>query len=287
MKKVVLFGSTGNLGKEIAKVLIKEGYDVTLVVRSKEKASTIKNISDKIIIANPCEKSNLSNCFIDQEIVISAFGKSVSPNDKSTSSFYEVDFLGNKNILEEAKKVGIKKFVYVSAFHSEKYQHLNYFKVHHEFSDLLIQSGINYSIIKPPAIFSAFVDMLELAKKGQLITIGDGNKKTNPIYEGDLATIIVHSILQKNLVLEAGGKHIYTRKELNEIIQKAINPTKKIRHVPFFLFSIALPLIKLFNKNTYDKFSFFIEVMKHETIAPQLGELDFKTYIENRINNKN
>ena len=256
MKKVVLFGSTGNLGKEIAKVLIKEGYDVTLVVRSKEKASTIKNISDKIIIANPCEKSNLSNCFIDQEIVISAFGKSVSPNDKSTSSFYEVDFLGNKNILEEAKKVGIKKFVYVSAFHSEKYQHLNYFKVHHEFSDLLIQSGINYSIIKPPAIFSAFVDMLELAKKGQLITIGDGNKKTNPIYEGDLATIIVHSILQKNLVLEAGGKHIYTRKELNEIIQKAINPTKKIRHVPFFLFSIALPLIKLFNKNTYDKFSF-------------------------------
>lgn len=104
MKKVVLFGSTGNLGKEIAKVLIKEGYDVTLVVRSKEKASTIKNISDKIIIANPCEKSNLSNCFIDQEIVISAFGKSVSPNDKSTSSFYEVDFLGNKNILEEAKK---------------------------------------------------------------------------------------------------------------------------------------------------------------------------------------
>ena len=37
MKKVVLFGSTGNLGKEIAKVLIKEGYDVKLVVRSKEK----------------------------------------------------------------------------------------------------------------------------------------------------------------------------------------------------------------------------------------------------------
>ena len=37
MKKVILFGSTGNLGKEIAKELVKQGYDLTIVVRNEVK----------------------------------------------------------------------------------------------------------------------------------------------------------------------------------------------------------------------------------------------------------
>lgn len=280
--KILLFGATGNLGKEIAKEIVKQGFDLTVVVRNEAKAKSLSNITPKFIIADACNKSTLENIFDNQEIVISALGKSVSPNDKSKPTFKDVDYKANENILDFAKKADIKKFIYISAFHSEKYLHLEYFKAHHDFSELLKKSGIDYSIIKPPAIFSAYIDMIEMARKGQLINIGLGNKKTNPIYEGDLAKITVDSIKQHNLIIEAGGQTIYTRKQLNEIVQLTINPSKSIKNVPLAVFKFLLPILKIFNKNTYDKFAFFIEVLQHETIAPQLGKMTFEEYIKMR-----
>lgn len=281
MKKVILFGSTGNLGKEIAKQLVQQGYELTVAVRNESKAKSLLNT--KYIIADVCKKETLVNILENQDIVISALGKSVSPNDKSKPTFRDVDLIANSNILNEAKRSGIKKFVYVSAFQSEKYLQLEYFNVHHEFSELLKSSGIDYSIIKPPAIFCAFIDMIEMSKKGQLVNIGKGDKKTNPIYEGDLAKIVIDSISQRNSTVEAGGKNIYTRKQLNQIIQNTVDKNKKVRTVPIGLLKTTLPLIKLFNKNTYDKFAFFVEVMQHDTIAPQLGEMTFEKYIELKV----
>ncbi len=140
--------------------------------------------------------------------------------------------------------------------------------------------GIDYSIVKPPAIFSAFIDMIEMAKKGQLVNIGQGDKKTNPIYEGDLAKITVDTINKQNSISEVGGKTIYTRKQLNEIVQNEINNHKKLKTIPLGLFKISLPIIKIFSKNTFDKFAFFIEVMQHDTIAPQLGIMTFEDYVK-------
>ncbi|MDZ4665262.1 MAG: SDR family oxidoreductase [Bacteroidota bacterium] len=280
--KILLFGATGNVGMAIAKELKQRGFSTTAIIRNTSKQQDLVLLTENIIIADVTKPPDLANICIGYDIVISAIGKSVSPNDKSKPSFHDIDYISNMNILSEAIKSSVKKFIYISALHSEKYLHLEYFKTHHEFSQKLISSNINYSIIKPPAIFSAFLDMIEMAKKGQLITIGLGDKKTNPIYEGDLAKIVVDSINKPNSIIEAGGKTIYTRKELNEIVQNKIDKTKKIRPIPIGLFKIMLLIIKLVNKNTFDKFSFFIEVMQHDTIAPQMGDMTFDDYIDEK-----
>jgi uncharacterized protein YbjT (DUF2867 family) len=287
LKKVILFGATGKLGKQIAKELISKGYELTVVVRNSPKAKEIFAVNTKQVIADVCNKATLKDVCQNQEIVVSALGKSVSPYDKSRPGFEDVDFAGNMNILHEAIQSGVHKFVYVSAFHAEKYLHLTYFNVHHRFSEELKKSGIDYSIIKPPAIFSAFIDMMDMARKGQLLTIGKGDKKTNPIFEGDLAKICVRSIAEKNKTVEAGGRYIYTRKELNLIIQQETDKSKQVRQIPLGLFKAGLPLLKVFNKNLYDKFAFFTAVIQHDTIAPQVGELSFEEYIKSNMLNYN
>jgi len=280
--KILLFGATGNLGQAIANELKQKGFEITAVVRNKIKAQKLESITRKVILADVTIPSDLVKICNGFDIVISCLGKSVSPNDKSKPTFNDIDYIANSNILNEAKKSNVKKFIYISAFHSEKYLNLEYFKVHHEFSEKLSLSGIDYSIIKPPAIFSAFIDMIEMAKKGQLINIGLGDKKTNPIYEGDLAKIAVDSINKPNSTIEAGGKTIYTRRQLNEIVQLTINPSKLIKNVPLVVFKCLLPILKIFNKNTFDKFAFFIEVMQHDTVAPQIGVMTFEEYVKMR-----
>ncbi|MCE3278161.1 MAG: NAD-dependent epimerase/dehydratase [Bacteroidetes bacterium] len=285
MTKVLLFGGTGNLGKEIARETKRQGYDLTVVVRNKQKGEDLSSITSGFIIADITDAEAIKDVCKGFDIVISCLGKSVSPNDKSKPTFYDIDLVANSNILNDAKKHGVKKFVYVSAFQSEKYLHLEYFKVHHDFSEKLKYSGIDYSIIKPPAIMSAFIDMIGMAAKGQLMNIGLGDKKTNPIYEGDLAKICVSSIKERNVSIEAGGKYIYTRKKLNEIIQAEVDSNKKVRNIPAGLIRFSLPIMKVFNKNMYDKFSFFNEVMQHDTIAPQIGEMKFEDYIKMKVKN--
>src|SRR5690606_24073956 len=129
---------------------------------------------DRRTVADTSRPEGLDGLFTADSVVISAVGKSVSPFDRSKPGFQDVDFRVNMNILEAAKKAGIRKFVYVSAFHAEKYPKLAYFRAHQQFSEKLMASGIDYAIIKPPALFSAFIELIDLAKSGMLVNLGQG-----------------------------------------------------------------------------------------------------------------
>lgn len=151
MAKVKVLGATGNLGKEIARIATEHGYSLRMVVRNKQKAAVLSHLPATAVVADVTKPGSLKGICEGYDVVISSLGKSVSPNDHSKAGFYGIDFTANTSILEEAVKSGVQKFVYVSAFHAEKYLHLAYRKAHHDFSEKLKQSGINYSIIKPPA----------------------------------------------------------------------------------------------------------------------------------------
>ena len=279
MQSVLLFGSTGNVGKEIAREALRKGYELTAVVRNSQRAKSISDITTKIIIADVTRPQELTGMCRGFDVVVSALGKSVSPNDKSKASFNDIDFEANLSILREAMASGVRKFVYVSAFHSERYTNLEYFRVHHAFSEKLKQSGLDYSIIKPPSVFSAYIDVVDMARKGRLANLGKGDKRTNPIYEGDLAGVCINSINSPMSEIEAGGKEILTRKQINEIIQHHVDPSKKIPTIPTWLVRAMLPLLRITSRNLFDKFDFFVEVMQHDVIAPQVGQLTLKEYI--------
>lgn len=285
MMKILLFGATGQLGKEIAREIKSRGHHLTIVARSVEKALSLSGYTDQVIIADVTDPLTIENATKGFDVVISALGKSVSPFERSKPSFRDIDLKGNLLVLNDAIKQGVKKFVYISAFHAEKYDQLEYFKVHHEFSEKLIGSGLDYSIIRPTALFSAFLDMISLARKGRLVSIGSGEKKTNPIYEGDLARICVDAVSFSNVSIDAGGKHVYTRKELLEIVQKIIDPGRKIRQVPVGVMKFMLPLIRLADRNSYDKMSFFLAVMEEDVLAPPVGEMRFEEYVLARKDN--
>lgn len=283
MKRVLLFGATGHLGKKIAAELKSAGYQVTAVVRNEKKEKEMAGLAHHCIVADVLKKSTLPGICQGYSVVISALGKSVSINDHSKPSFHDVDLQANSYILQEAVNSGVGKFVYVSAFHAERLQHLEYFRAHHLFSEKLKASGIDYSIIKPPALFSAFLDLVPIARKGLVATLGRGDKFTNPVYEGDLARICVEAIHQPQAEIEAGGCEVLSRHEINEIIQQMVAPQKSVRRVPMAFIKLLLPLIRIFSRNFYDKLAFFVAVMQQDVIAPRVGETTLAAYLKQQL----
>jgi hypothetical protein len=83
----------------------------------------------------------------------------------------------------------------------------------------------------------------------------------------------------QNSILEVGGKEIYSRKQLNEIIRDEVRPGRKLRSIPLGLVRASLPLIRMLDKNSFDKLAFFVRVMEQNTIAPLYGEMSFEEYV--------
>ncbi len=118
-----------------------------------------------------------------------------------------------------------------------------------------------------------------MAKKGQVLTVGNRYKKTNPIHQQDLAKVCVDNILNGKNHLEAGGPKIYTRNEIAEMACNAIGNAKNV-NIPEWLTDLGLPLVKVWDKNFYDKLAFFKEILTEDAIAPNYGSHVLEDYFQ-------
>lgn len=274
----MLFGATGHVGRAIAHELHARGYQLSAVVRNAQKAQALLPPQIRMVQAAVTQPDALRGIFEGHDLVISALGKSVSPNDWSRPTFEQVDYQANLNILQEARAAGVKKMVYVSAFGAANWRHLRYFRVHDDFSNALKDSGMPYIILQPPAVMSSFLDLADMARKGWLFTIGSGDSRTNPISERDLARFCADHLGDSNVTIAAGGQTVYTRDEINQLIRRIHAPNKKVHRLPAWSLRAGLPFWKVINRNMYDKLAFFNEVIQHDVLAPAVGPTTLEAY---------
>lgn len=280
MKKILLAGATGHLGKYIYRELKQQNYQVRVMARNQKKAQSLFIDSGEVVQADATIPETLRGCCEGVDVVISALGKSISFRNWSSGSFQEIDYQANLLLLEEAKKAGISQFIYISAFSAKAHPSLAYFKAHADFAEALRNSGLSYVILEPTALFSAFEEVMTMARKGRIASLGAGDKKTNPIFEGDVAKVAVSMIGQPSQTIPLGGQRIYTRFELLQIACKAAHYRGKLLQVPFRFVEGILPLTRLLSRSLHDKLAFIIAVSKTDCIAPAVGELSLEEYFE-------
>ncbi|AKD04856.1 SDR family oxidoreductase [Pontibacter korlensis] len=280
MKQVLLAGATGHLGRHLLRALKQQGFIVTVLARSEQKASALSPAPDRLLFADATHPDSLSGCCQGIDVVASAVGKSISLKDWSKTTFHEVDYQANYNLLQEAKAAGIQQFIYISAFSAEQHPELAYFKAHADFSEALKQSGISYTIVQPTALFSVFDEMTAMARKGMLGVIDSGAALTNPVFEGDVANVAVESIGGPSEVIPIGGKRIYSRLELAKLVGRAAGYEGRIIHAPKTAIKLLLPLVKLFSPSLCHTLAFLTKVSVENCVAPQLGEFTLEDYLK-------
>jgi len=107
--KVVIFGATGFSGQAILAEIIKQGHDVTVLVRDASKVK-IKHNNIKIVEGNVLEPAVVASVLQQQEAVIQCLGVGGKGDGKPNTFISDA----TKIIVDEMEKLNIKRLIAMS-----------------------------------------------------------------------------------------------------------------------------------------------------------------------------
>lgn len=219
MKKILIAGATGYLGSHILNELKQRQYFVRAIARNPEKLKKITANVDELIEAEITKPQTILSCCTGIDTVISSVGIT---RQKDGLIYMDVDYQANLNLLHEAIKSGVKRFIYVFIFNAEKIQGLKIIQAKQKFVEALKNSGMNYCLINPTGFFSDMSEFLDIARKGKVYLFGKGDCKINPIDGRDLAKVCVKAIESGEHEINVGGPEIFTYAQIAQTASKIL-----------------------------------------------------------------
>ncbi len=275
-KRILLAGGTGYLGGHIANEIKERGLTARLLSRKQEKLQQYKSSSIQIMEATLTQPETLTGSCVDIDTVISTIGIT---RQKDGFTYMDVDYQANLNLLREAQRTGVRKFIYISAINGDKHRKLKIFEAKEAFVDELKKSGLDYTVVRPNGFFSDMKDFLNMAEKGRVFLFGNGEQLMNPIHGADLAEIILSMIDDPSKEYTVGGPDILTQNEIAELAFDASNRVPKIVHLPDWTRRLALWSVRKFtSEENYGPIEFFLTLMADDNVAMRYGNHKLKDF---------
>jgi uncharacterized protein YbjT (DUF2867 family) len=273
MKNILVAGATGYLGKYIVENLVNRGMNTTALIRKASKFSQ-SSLSVTVLRSEVTEPATLENCCDGMDTIISTIGIT---RQVDGLAYMDVDYQANLNLLTEAKRSNVKKFIYVSALHGDKLKSLKIFEAKERFVTELKASGIDYCIIRPTGFFVDMAEFYNMALKGRIYLFGNGSYKSNPIHGKDLAKVCVDAINGTENEIDVGGPEILTQSEIAKMAFETINKPMKITYIPDWIRRAVLKVARIIlSGNKFGPIEFFLTVLAMDMTAPKYGEKTLK-----------
>lgn len=277
MSTVLIAGATGYLGRYAVKAFKRAGYTVRVLARTPEKlaregsalAPAIQADVDEVHIGDVTKPESLTGICDGVDIVFSSISLMAQ---KSQLTWHDVDYLGNKNLLNEAEKSGVKKFIFVSVFNADLLADVPIVKAHEDFAVELAQSSLDYAIIRPTGFFSDMSQFYEMAASGRCFLFGDGSVQINPIHGADLAQFCVEAVDNPQKQLGIGGPKVYTWNKVARVAFDVVQNPTRVTHVPMWLAQLVVKTVGIFQPKTAQLWNFFVSSGAFDYIAPKTGD---------------
>ncbi len=224
-KVACVFGGTGFVGRQVVRELAEKGFVVKVATRVPERAYFLKLVGAVgQIVPLQCDyrdEKSIAAAVKDSDFVVNCIG--ILFEKGKTRKFQHVHVDLPAMIASVCKKVGVKKFVHMSALGIDK-STSKYAKTKLE-GEAAVQSNFSAAtILRPSIIFGeddSFFNMFaEMARYIPVLPlIGGGKTKFQPVYVGDVADAVMAALENKaaqGQVYELGGPDIISFKEVYE-----------------------------------------------------------------------
>lgn len=271
--KILVAGASGLVGREVVALLRRRGHAVRTLSRTQANAEALRALTDDVRLADATDATTLSGVCDGVDVVFSAVGAAVAMRHADRRGFRELDLAANVNLLAEAQRAGVRRFVYVAAHVEPAYRDTAYVQAHEEVVRALRESGLSFAVVRPTGIFGALSDFVTMAARGRVPLVGDGAARTNPVHQADVAEACVRAIESDDpaLDLPVGGPDVLSRKEIALLAFDAVGKRPRLLRAPALLLRIAAWLIGLVDRRRGQLFEFVTAVSITDCVAPAVG----------------
>ena len=256
MKKVLIFGASGQIGRHLVRKLTKNNYIVTAVTRNlHQKAYVLKTQANagyiEIVEANIFDEQKIRNLISKNDICINLIGILYERGKGST--FKNIHTIFPSLISKICEEYKIKQYIHLSALGIEEAKDSDYAKSKLEGEINIKKKFPNATILKPSLVFSvddsATTNFMTLLNRLPIFPLYyNGNTKFIPIHVSDLKEII-YQVISKNITattIECIGPEIISLKEILQRLLKLIGKKRLLIPVPLIFAKLMAKCFELF-----------------------------------------
>jgi NADH dehydrogenase len=252
--RIVVTGGTGFIGREVVRRLLETpGDDVIVTTRDPGRDDPFGGGRVARVQAFAGDAISLGRAFTGADVVVHAIQFPNHPVEQPSKgrSYREVDGRGTQVAAAAAKRVGVRRFVYLSGAGAGQGRPQSWFRAKDMAEAAIRETGMEFALVRPSWIygpgdrsmsrFVAFCRYLPLVP-----VIGDGKTPVYPIFVGDVARCVrdaVHREDCKDMVLDLAGPERLSMDDILRTIQKVLGKRRLLLHHPAFLMKLlVLPM---------------------------------------------
>jgi len=240
-KNCLIFGGSGQIGRNLIRKLTKNNYKVTVVTRNlHQKSYVIKTQANAgyidIVEANIFDEKKIRELFKRSDICINLIG--ILFEKKKGNSFKNIHSIFPSILAKLSKEYNLKHFIHLSALGINEAENSYYAKSKLEGEKNIFKNFPLATVLRPSVVYSSddnfTTNFMTLLNRLPFFPIYyGGNTKFSPIHCSDL-TDVIYNVISKNIyskIIECVGPETITFRQIIEKLLRLIG--KKRLLIPF------------------------------------------------------
>ncbi len=242
MKRVVLIGGSGFVGKAIANRLSEAGINLLVPTRRRSRAAHLLVLPTiEVVEANVFEPQTLERLLNGADAVVNLVGVLHSRSGEPYGPDFARAHVELPRLIAEAcVKVGAPRLIHVSALGAaadgpSEYQRS---KAAGE-AAIMAHGGLGWTILRPSVIFGrddSFLNLFaNLARLFPILPLAGAGARFQPVYVEDVARVVQHCLAHPETagqIHELAGPTVYTLRELVTYVCSLIGKRRMIVPIP-------------------------------------------------------
>jgi len=257
-KNCLIFGGSGQIGRNLIRKLTKNNYRVTVVTRNiHQKSYIIKTQANAgyidIVESNIFDEQKIRDLFAKTDICVNLVG--ILFEQKKGNTFQNIHSVFPSLLSKLSKEYNLKHFIHVSALGINEAKDSKYAISKLEGENSALKNFPLVTILRPSLIFSVedqlttqFMTLLSRLPAFPLYY--EGKTKFAPIHCSDV-TDIIYYVISKNIyskIIECVGPETMTFKELLTKLLKQMNKKRLLIPFPLSLANISAIFFEMLPK---------------------------------------
>ena len=236
MKKVLVLGGSGFVGRHVCEQLNRLGVRVTVPTRRRIHAQTVQMLPlVDLIEADVCQDGLLERLLPGHDAVVNL----VAVLHGSARRFEQMHVELPRRLAAAMRASGVHRLVHVSALGADEAGPSLYQASKARGEAELAQTGLALTVLRPSVIFGADDKFLNLFARLQaslpMVPLAGADTRFQPVWVGDVAQTIVHSLQRPDSIgqtYECVGPEVMTLRDLVQLAGRLSGHPRPVLGLP-------------------------------------------------------